>query len=402
MLQLNNYWSVFSPQHQFQEEGKLLNEKELIQLHLFSVEAHLRNNTPTNLNAAQKSKRLQLLDELKAYAANGVFPINSYHSKRTPYFIDNYGTACAVGQLIIQSGHSSLAHKVAQEDNYAYIENMSYPAIDKWADVHGFSELELRWIQPSYTPFCELGTVKDPLCKGQNGCINLNYQADALIPPFKEKFEFNNGEGWKLDSNGTYMDFQGARVGDHRITVTDSMNTEKIYTVTINNAPEKTIDTLVTPPSSANHCDGNIQLTFNKGEKPFELTLMNQSINYFSQNVNGYFDSLCVGTYTIVIYDSNYCQHTKGITINHSTSLPEHDVRKLAEVFPNPFSNQLHIRSNGLRSYEYKLYTLTGKLIKEGDLKTLKINTESLQEGIFFIELSNGINRFSQKIIKSN
>jgi hypothetical protein len=94
---LNKHWKAVPHCDPILEEKKqLITDVELIKTHLLLVENSLREKE-LNLTKTQSQNRSLCLDILKGYRERGVFPINLYHSERTPYFIDHKGTACAVG-----------------------------------------------------------------------------------------------------------------------------------------------------------------------------------------------------------------------------------------------------------------------------------------------------------------
>ncbi len=125
-------------------------ETARIQMHLQLVEQMLRNKNNTGLSKKQFEKRNDLLDVLKEYHQAGIFPQNTGHADRQPYFIDKLGTACAVGYLALQDGQEALVNKINQENNFAYIREMNYPQLNAWAINNGFTMAELAWIQPGY------------------------------------------------------------------------------------------------------------------------------------------------------------------------------------------------------------------------------------------------------------
>ncbi|RYM32525.1 T9SS type A sorting domain-containing protein [Brumimicrobium glaciale] len=139
-----------------------------IQLHLNLVIDHLKTNSPSNFNSDQISNRLTLLDKLQDYADNKVFPINKYHSIRTPYFVDHLGTNCAVGQMIYVSGNEDLVAKISKEHNYDYLKDTLTEGVVEWAKEFGFTLDELKWIQPAYPPTQTMDQVLD----GTNGKVN--------------------------------------------------------------------------------------------------------------------------------------------------------------------------------------------------------------------------------------
>ncbi|WP_107039585.1 T9SS type A sorting domain-containing protein [Brumimicrobium mesophilum] len=164
-------------------------DKDRIQLHLNLVIKHLKENSPSGLNSNQLSNRLTLLNKLQDYANKKVFPINKYHSLRTPYFVDHLGTNCAVGQLIYFSGNEDLVVKISNEHNYDYIKDIRTEGILEWANEFGFTLAELKWIQPGYPPT----QTMDQVLGGTNGSV--------------EKIVINNlNGGFSIAGNFTELD----------------------------------------------------------------------------------------------------------------------------------------------------------------------------------------------------
>ncbi|HLP50541.1 MAG TPA: T9SS type A sorting domain-containing protein [Chitinophagales bacterium] len=140
-----------------------------IATHLMLVEQNLRNRDVSSLSAQQKQNRANLLNELHGYWQAGVFPINNYLSYKNPVFIDRGGTHCAVGYLMMQSGHDDLAQAINRNEKFAYVHQIKTGGVKEWADAYGFTIDELAWIQPSYMPttkFTELGI-------GPNGPVDF-------------------------------------------------------------------------------------------------------------------------------------------------------------------------------------------------------------------------------------
>lgn len=125
-------------------------EAQRIAAHLRLVHRTLSAMDMEQLSPTQVRWRRALLDELQAYAHRGLFPRNEVLPYRTPVFIDPYGTPCAVGRLMIASGHADLARRIDGAMETAYIQDMGLEEVAQWAVEHGFSQEELEWIQPSY------------------------------------------------------------------------------------------------------------------------------------------------------------------------------------------------------------------------------------------------------------
>ena len=157
LIEVNAQWHVqgFVPI----DAGRTItfsNEAERIATHLHLVRQQLTTHLPEGLSATQLANRLDLLAKLDRYADRGRFPQNFMLNYRNPVFIDPHGTACAVGQLIIESGHRDLAERISAEMNLAYVLDMPsshlWSEIAAWAGAHGFTAEELAWIQPAYPP----------------------------------------------------------------------------------------------------------------------------------------------------------------------------------------------------------------------------------------------------------
>ena len=176
LVQLNKHWASkkkdFPTLH---TPKKFEKHTDLISFHLSLVENELRENTPKNLTEKQLSNREKGLDILEIYQQAGRFPINNHHTYTLPYFIDDFNTACAVGHIIRESGSADLAHKIAKEANYAFIENMNFPELPNWATEMGFTVEELKWIQPTYSPAVgiTLENSINPDCNESNGTLNV-------------------------------------------------------------------------------------------------------------------------------------------------------------------------------------------------------------------------------------
>ena len=143
-------------------------DTERIAQHLHLVRTHLATHAPEGLSADQAQKRSHLLDALEVYADEGRFPKNHVLPYRNPVFIDPHNTACAVGQLMIESGHRDLAERIDAEMELAYIREIHLEEVDLWAVEHGFTKDELAWIQPAYSP----NVPWFPLGDGTNGPVN--------------------------------------------------------------------------------------------------------------------------------------------------------------------------------------------------------------------------------------
>ncbi len=127
---------------------------EALRMHSHFTHARewLASRAPTRPELA--GRRAELLGYLDEYIAKGTTPANAHVPWRTPVFIDDAGTICAVGYLIERSAGRALAEKVATEHRYAVLEDIAaaIPAVRAWVEGSGFTLEELASVQPGYTP----------------------------------------------------------------------------------------------------------------------------------------------------------------------------------------------------------------------------------------------------------
>lgn len=99
-----------------------------------------------------EAKRRALLAALDDYIAKGLTPKNEHLPWRTPVFIDDEHTICAVGYLIERSAGRPLAEQIATSHRYSFIEDIArdMPEVRAWVAESGFTLEELGQIQPGY------------------------------------------------------------------------------------------------------------------------------------------------------------------------------------------------------------------------------------------------------------
>jgi len=174
LISINAEW-VYHAEKAPKELVKFKSDNDRIQLHLKLVTMALKQAEPTGLSSMQRQNRTELLDTLEAYALRKVFPVNSYHTVRRPYFIDIHSTYCAVGYLIKASGNQQLALNIHEQYNYDYIKNIQTEGLGDWAIEHGFGIDELAWIQPTYGGNEQPIRINDPPVGRVHGTINQKY-----------------------------------------------------------------------------------------------------------------------------------------------------------------------------------------------------------------------------------
>ncbi|SFT75410.1 Por secretion system C-terminal sorting domain-containing protein [Lishizhenia tianjinensis] len=176
LLTVNSQWTYFSD-YLPKEEVAFTNDTDRISYHLENVCRLLKVQNTEHLSAEQLKNRNNTISILEGYAARKVFPTNLYHTKRQPYFIDNYEVHCAVGYLVKETGFPEISKEIARTQNYAYVKEIQSEALLQWAKDYGFSVQELALIQPGYAPRTEMSKLGE----GTNGEV-VDLHIDELAP----------------------------------------------------------------------------------------------------------------------------------------------------------------------------------------------------------------------------
>ncbi len=70
--------------------------------------------------------------------------------KKSPVFIDDLGTHCAVAYLMRHSGWGGVVDNVARTNNYVYINDIANGPVIDWIELSGLTKAEAAEIQPGY------------------------------------------------------------------------------------------------------------------------------------------------------------------------------------------------------------------------------------------------------------
>ena len=74
------------------------------------------------------------------------------------------------------------------------------------------------------------------------------------------------------------------------------------------------------------------------------------------------------------------------------------------KIYPNPFTDRVHIENIGLQQYELTVLSGLGQIIKQVEIKNeiQTIDLTELKAGIYFLNIENGENTKTMKIIKKH
>ncbi|MEO5617608.1 MAG: hypothetical protein ABIS67_07530, partial [Candidatus Eisenbacteria bacterium] len=123
-----------------------------IRQHLEGAETMLLSRDISTLAADQRARRACLIAELRAYRRREAFPHNHLLiGSRTPVFVDEHGTRCAMAYLIERSGEGAMVSRIARTRNLARVRDLAGdPALTGWLDRNGLALEEAARIQPAY------------------------------------------------------------------------------------------------------------------------------------------------------------------------------------------------------------------------------------------------------------
>jgi len=393
--QVNPFWKGKEIQDAVPEQKMNIdNEVKLLQTHLSLVEKKLREKETSNLTAQQKENRLECLDYLNEYWNKGEFPTNHYHSKRTPYFIDEYNIACAVGYLIQRTGNMELTKRIQRENNNGYLEELAtlYPEIESWRKTFGFEINELAWIQPCYC-FTSTPAVINVSCPGgYDGYFHPDLSiVDGPPPHLLEGVYLWYNDDWNLLMCG------GCDLGpgDYKAVILDNAGDSHDVYATINQ-PDPLIATFETTPGNTN-CSSSTFVDTNGGTAPYSY-----SWSPSGQTTNPAID-LCDGTHEVTITDENGCVTIESTEVAFSVNLTEAQDFEYT-IFPNPTSGKVVIETVDpvLQNSTVSLINLEGKVLSNGKLNDnkLEFDLSNLENGMYLISTDYKGEKSVRKIIK--
>ncbi|MFT5819768.1 MAG: gliding motility-associated-like protein [Crocinitomix sp.] len=126
------------------------------------------------------------------------------------------------------------------------------------------------------------------------------------FPPFVFDLEGD------INATGIYTDLCP---GVYDLLVTDDDGCVFIDSVVIIEVDSLIVSEIITDEACEGACNGTITLTPEAGVAPFVFSLDG------AEGASGYFEDLCVGTYTITVVDSNGCSYENTVTISVGESL---------------------------------------------------------------------------------
>ncbi|MFT6746945.1 MAG: PKD repeat protein [Glaciecola sp.] len=214
--------------------------------------------------------------------------------------------------------------------------------------------------------------------------------ADSLISYYEWS---HNGTGYLSTTTGT-------TAGDYTVTVYDYWGCMARDTaiLTVNPLPIISVDTWF--PLDYDISIGDVTLTFGQ---PVGGTYSGTGVT------NGIFNTASAGnglhSISYAYTDGNGCgaDVITVITVSTSTSVLGASEQGVA-VSPNPFHNQLAIKTAGVATSTYALSDESGKVVLTGSVnsESKTINTESIAPGMYYLSVNTGGSVAVYKVVKSH
>jgi hypothetical protein len=114
---------------------------------------------PMPSRAAVRAKLLQVraanLAHFRAYQRKGVFPSNTHGGGKLNVWRDEAGNLCAAATIIQASGQADLVARIADQDNFIRLGDVTSGPVMDWILTSGFTQEEIAAIQEPFEPVSE-------------------------------------------------------------------------------------------------------------------------------------------------------------------------------------------------------------------------------------------------------
>ena len=104
------------------------------------------------VRAALVAQRAKNLASFRAYQQAGVFPSNTFQDRKLNVWRDDAGHLCAAATIINLSGQTALVTRVAEQNNFLKLGDVTTGPLMDWILTSGFTQAEIAMIQEPYMP----------------------------------------------------------------------------------------------------------------------------------------------------------------------------------------------------------------------------------------------------------
>lgn len=128
-------------------------------------------------------QRAANLARFRAYRQGGVFPSNTFDTRKLNVWMDADGHLCAAATIINASGQTDLVQQVADQSNFIRLADVKQGALMDWILTSGLTQDEIAAIQEPFMPVVRQQPEIDPkLRAAETARLIKKYKAvDAMI-----------------------------------------------------------------------------------------------------------------------------------------------------------------------------------------------------------------------------
>ena len=213
-----------------------------------------------------------------------------------------------------------------------------------------------------------------------------------------------------VEMGGTYTDLGATSDGGETVTSTETVDTLTVGAYTITYSATDTAGNIGTATRIVNVVDNTAPIITITGDNPATVEL---GTTYTDAGATadggetvtstGTVDTSTVGAYTITYSATDAANNTgtANRTVNVvdttlSTLNPKNEMRDIV-IYPNPTLTTLTI--NGNKNYDLKIFNTLGQvLLQINDTNT--IDVRSLSDGVYLINITDGIKSLTKRFIK--
>jgi hypothetical protein len=118
--------------------------------------------TRASVRAMLIQNRAANLARFRAYQQMGSFPSNVYTGSALNVWRDEAGKLCAAATIIRASGETALVDRIAEDDNFIRLANVTSGPMLDWILTSGLTQAELALIQRPFMPVTKRPSVEEP------------------------------------------------------------------------------------------------------------------------------------------------------------------------------------------------------------------------------------------------
>ena len=228
-------------------------------------------------------------------------------------------------------------------------------------------------------------------CYGESdGEITIN--AHAGQTPYTYQWDSNAG-------HQTTQTITGLSAGTYCVTVTDALWETDDICVIVNEPSEINLSVYQNPDNGS--CNGEAIVVVSGDVSQYTYQWDDPQNQTTQAALN-----LCAGIYSVTVTDAAGCSVTEQVTVGSQTSEIDENINAPFKLFPVPFQNELFISlENDIADGRVSILSAVGMKVMEVSMteshQPLRISTEKLSKGVYFIQFENYNTKFTKQVVKN-